>query len=55
MKVGLLVASQNVDRQTDRQQDSCFISIDTSLLLLSPFLLHHFVLAKSTEYLDANL
>ena len=31
MKLGLLVAEKNVDRQTDRhthRQDSCFISID---------------------------
>ena len=31
MKVGLLMASENDNRQTDRQtdrQDSCFISID---------------------------
>ena len=27
MKLGLLVAEKNVDRQTDTQ-DSCFISID---------------------------
>ena len=32
MKLGLLVASENVDRHTDTQ-DSCFISIDLTILI----------------------
>jgi len=32
MTLGLLVASENVDRHTHRQ-DSCFISIDVTFIL----------------------
>ena len=42
MKLGLLVAEKNVDRQTNRQtdrqtdrQDSCFISIDVDISMIS--------------------